>query len=114
MDWKYLQAAAFYDNDSFIKDYLEYEELEQDKSTITKILHTAAESCSVKVVQAVVNSPHGMCILRLGVIYVSVTASYVHCTISLKSQVGFVHLGFTCASKIDAIFTHGIIGVYYL
>ena len=64
MDWKYLQAAAFYDNDSFIKDYLEqYEASEEDKSegsTLTKILHKAAESCSVKVVQAVVNSPHGM------------------------------------------------------
>ena len=62
MDWKYLQAAAFYDNDSFIKDYLEqYQASMEDENTLTKILHKAAESCSVKVVQAVVNSPHGMC-----------------------------------------------------
>jgi len=66
MEWKYLQAAAFYDNDSFIKEYLEQHGVvpeqarEQDRTIVTKILHKAAESCSVKVVQAVLNSPHGM------------------------------------------------------
>lgn len=61
MEWKYLQAAAFYDNDSFIKDYLEqYESSEQNKGALTKILHKAAESCSIKVVEVIINSPHGM------------------------------------------------------
>ena len=61
MDWQSLHVAAFYDNDSFIKDYLDhYQASEENKTTLTKILHKAVESCSVKVVKAVVNSPHGM------------------------------------------------------
>ena len=64
MDWKTLQAAAFYDNDSFISDYLkQYQASEEDKRTLTKILHKAVESCSVKVVQSIVNSPHGTCFI---------------------------------------------------
>ena len=65
MEWKNLQAAAFYDNDTFIKEYLEcYQESEeQDKNTLTKVLHKAVESCSIKVVQAILSSPHGMQLL---------------------------------------------------
>ena len=67
MDWSTLQAAAFYDNDSFICDYLkQYQASEEDKSTLTKILQKAVESCSVKVVQSIVNSPHGTCFIIQG------------------------------------------------
>ena len=60
MEWKNLQAAAFYDNDAFIKEYLEcYQASEQDKNTLTRVLHKAVESCSIKVVQTILNSPHG-------------------------------------------------------
>lgn len=58
MEWKDLRAAALYDNDTFIKEYLERHE--QDKDTLTKVLHKAVESCSIKVVQAILNSSHGM------------------------------------------------------
>lgn len=60
MEWKNLQAAAFYDNDSFIKEYLEqYQASEEEKSILARVLHKAVESYSVKVVQAVLDSPHG-------------------------------------------------------
>ena len=65
---KTLLVAACYDNKSYIEDYLASWDdttidglpLESRDVILAKALHKAAESCSVKVVETLVNSPHGM------------------------------------------------------
>jgi len=62
-DEKSLVIAACYDNKSFIEDYLACDDPIEDvprDDILAKALHKAAEHCSVKVVEILINSPHGM------------------------------------------------------
>jgi len=73
-DEKSLVFAACYDNKSFIEDYLAYDDPIEDvprDAILAKALHKAAEHCSVKVVETLVNSPHGMYVrvIDIAVIY---------------------------------------------
>ena len=67
MDEMSLIVAACDDNISLIEDYLTYcdtmdkdLQLESHDMILAKVLHKGIECCSVKVVETLVNSPHGM------------------------------------------------------
>ena len=57
---KNLLVAACHDDKLFIEEYLVYNESELCDVILARVLHKATEHCSVKVVETLVNSPHGM------------------------------------------------------